>query len=196
MKKLAYLSIAAASAIALASPAAAQDVTGTVNITGTVTAKCLVVPANSDDFTANVDLGELAQDDGTLEATGTLESRFLSSGGTALEARVVCTSAAPTISVDATEITTPTAVAAGYTNRIDYTAHVFVDTTSTSDIEFTNSSTAGALAATPIGGRLANNGGSNISITATNFATANADDLLVAANNYTGQIVVVIAPGA
>ena len=194
MKKLAYLSVAAASLFAIASPAAAQDVTGTVNITGTVAPKCLVVPGAGDDFGTTVALGELAASDGTLATD--LSTRFSSIGGTGLEARVVCTSAAPTISVDATEITSATAATSGYANRIDYTAHVFVDTTSTSDVEFTNSSTGAALAATAIGGRLANNGGNNILITATNFATPAATDLLVAATDYTGQIVVVIAPGA
>lgn len=194
MKKLAYLSVAAASLFAIASPAAAQDVTGTVNITGSVAPKCLVVPGSGSTFGTTVALGELAQADGTLATD--LATRFSSIGGTALEARVVCTSAAPTIAVDATEITSATAATTGYANRIDYTAHVFVDTTSASDVEFTNSSTGAALAATPIGGRVANNGSNNILITATDFATPAATDLLVAATDYTGQIVVVIAPGA
>lgn len=194
MKKLAYLSIAAASLFAIASPAAAQTVTGTVNITGTVAPKCLVVPGAGNTFGTTVALGELAAADGTLATD--LSTRFSSIGATGLEARVVCTSAAPTIAVDATQITSATAATTGYANRIDYTAHVFVDTTSTSDVEFTNSSTGAALAATAIGGRLANNGGSNITITATNFATPAATDLLVAATDYSGQISIVIAPGA
>lgn len=194
MKKLAYLSLAAASAIALASPAAAQTTTGTVNITGTVAPKCLVVPGAGSTFGTTVALGELAQADGTLRTN--LASDFSSIGGTGLEARVVCTSAAPTIAVDATQITSATAAVTGYANRIDYTAHVFVDTTSTNDVEFTNSSLNAPLPATLIGGRLANNGGNNITITATNFATPAATDLLVAATDYSGQIVVVIAPGA
>ena len=194
MKKLAYLSVAAASAIALASPAAAQTTTGTVNITGTVAAKCLVVPGAGNTFGTTVALGELAQADGTLRTD--LATFFSSIGGAGLEARVVCTSAAPTIAIDATEITSATAAVTGYANRIDFTANVAVDTTSANDVPFSNSSTGAALAATPIGGRLANNGGNNITISASNFATPNATDLLVAANDYTGQIVVVIAPGA
>jgi type 1 fimbria pilin len=194
MNKLAILAATAASMVALASPAAAQTVTGTVNITGTVAPKCLVVPGAGDDFGTTVALGELADTDGTLATD--LATRFSSVGGTALEARVVCTSAAPTIAVDATEITSATAAVSGYANRIDFTAHVFVDTTTTTDVEFTNSSTGAALTATLIGGRLANNGGNNILITADNFATPGADDLLVAANDYTGSIVINIAPGA
>ncbi|WP_411340265.1 hypothetical protein V6U71_21245 [Sphingopyxis sp. J-6] len=197
MKKLAYLSVAAASAIALASPAAAQDVTGTVNITGTVTAKCLVVPANSNSFGATVDLGELAKADGTLESSATLETRFLSPTAGALSARVVCTSAAPTITVTATPITITSAPApaAGYTGTVNYIAHAFVDTVSTNDVEFTDASGGGGSGPTAIGGRLANNGSDNINITATNFATTSPTDLLFA-GGYSGQIQVVIAPGA
>jgi hypothetical protein len=194
MKKLAFFAIASASLFAIASPAAAQNVTGTVNITGSVAPKCLVVPGAGSTFGTTVALGELAQADGTLRTD--LATSFTGIGGAALEARVVCTSAAPTIAVDATQITAATAAVTGYANRIDFTAHVFVDTTTTANVEFTNSSTGAAGVATLIGGRVANNGGNNINITATNFATPNITDLLVADNNYTGQIVVVIAPGA
>jgi hypothetical protein len=192
MKKLFAISVAA-SLVAMASPALAQDVTGTVNITGTVAPKCLVVPGAATSFSQNVALGELAQADGTLATD--LAARFLSAGGSGLEARVVCTTAAPTISVDATEIQSTAAAAPGYANRIDFTANVAVTTTN-GTANFSNSSAGAALSAAPIGGRLANNGGNNIAITATGFATENATDLLVAASDYTGQIVVVIAPGA
>lgn len=192
MKKLLGLSVAA-SLLTLANPALAQDVTGTVNITGTVAPKCLVVPGAGNSFETTVALGELAQADGRLATD--LATRFQSIGGAALQARVVCTTPAPTISIDATEITSAAPAASGYANRIDFTANVAVTTVS-SEVAFANSSTVGALAATPIGGRLANNGSNNISITASNFATPNVNDLLVAATDYTGRIVVVIAPGA
>lgn len=194
MKKLLGLSIAA-SLLTMSNAAMAQNVTGTVNITGTVAPKCLVVPGAATSFTQNVALGELAQADGTLATD--LAARFLAAGGTGLNARVVCTTAAPTIAIDATPITTTAAADTGYANRIDFTANVAVTTTASSAATtFTNSSDSPALAATPIGGRLANNGNNNIAITATGFKTASATDLLVAANNYTGSIVVVIAPGA
>ncbi len=194
MKKLIGLSVAAA-LLASASPAFAQDatVTGTVNITGTVAPKCLVVPGAGSNFTANVALGELSQADGRLRTD--LASIFQSAGGPALEARVVCTTPAPTIAIDATAITSGAPVTSGYANLINFTANVAVATVS-SELAFSNSSTGAPLAATPIGGRLANNGGSNIFITASNFATPNVSDLLVAATDYTGSIVVVIAPGA
>ena len=192
MKKILGIS-AAAAMIAMASPAAAQNVTGTVNITGTVAPKCLVAPGAGNTFSQTVALGELSQADGRLATD--LATRFQSIGGAGLQARVVCTTAAPTISVDATEITSAAPSEAGYANRIDFTANVAV-TTVTGSASFSNSSTAAALAATAIGGRLANNGTSNIAITTSNFATPNPTDLLVAATDYSGRIVVVIAPGA
>lgn len=192
MKKLLALS-AAASLMTISSTAFAQDVTGTVNITGTVAPKCLVVPGAGNSFETTVALGELAQADGRLATD--LAARFGTNGGAGLQARVVCTTPAPTISVDATAITSAAPAASGYSNRIDFTANVAVTTVS-SENSFSNSSTAAPLAATPIGGRLANNGNSNIAITASNFATPNVSDLLVAATDYTGRIVVVIAPGA
>lgn len=191
MKKLLGLSVAA-SLLTMGTSALAQDVTGTVNITGTVAQKCLVVQGAGNSFSQNVALGELAQSNGTLAAD--LAARFVTVGGQGLQARVVCTTAAPTIAVDATEITSATAADTGYANRINFTANVAVTTTSGSST-FSNSTTGAALAATPIGGRLANNGGNNIVITATDFATPNPTDLLVAATDYTGRIVVVIAPG-
>jgi hypothetical protein len=184
----------AASALAMAAPASAQTATGTVNITGSVASKCVVLPGSGSTFGTTVALGELAQADGTMR--NNLAATFNAAAG--LTARVLCNTAAPTISVDAEEITAATAATAGYTNRIDYTASVAVTTTGVSPAPFTNDSAVGPLAATLIGGgRLANNGGSNIAITANNFRTVSgATDLLVADPTYTGKITVVIAPGA
>ncbi len=196
MKKLLGLSVAA-SLLTMANPAFAQDVTGTVNITGTVAPKCIVVPGAANSFETNVALGELAEADGRLATD--LATRFTTVGGTGLQARVVCTTAAPTITVDATEITSAAAATVGYANRINFTARVavtVVNGNTTTTPTFTNNSIAAPLAATPIGGRLANNGLNNIAISATDFATPNPTDLLVAANDYSGRIVVVIAPGA
>jgi hypothetical protein len=192
MKKIILASLAAASIVAMASPAAAQSVTGTVNLTGSVAPKCLVVPGAGSAFGTTIPLGELAQADGTVRTDIATQIN----GVTGTTARVVCTSAAPTISVDATALSTAASAAAGYDNSIDFLATVTVDTTTTADVPFTNDSSAAALAATPIGGRVANNGGDNVVITTSNFRTNNVTDLLVASPTYTGSIVVVIAPGA
>lgn len=190
MKKTA--AIVALLATAIATPAAAQSVTGTVTIIGSVAPKCQVLSGAGSTFGTAVDLEELAQANGTLRTD--IAADFNVASG--LEARVVCTSAAPTISVNADAIATSTAPAAGYANTINFTAHVAVDTVTINDVPFSNDSAVAAGSPTLIGGRLANNGGNNITITASNFRTANIDDLLVAATDYQGQIVVVIAPSA
>lgn len=195
MKKIVLLALAA-STVAVATPASAQTVTGTINLTGSVAPKCLVLPGNGSAFgpTAAIQLGELADATGKLRASSTLESQINGVAGTT--ARVVCTSAAPTISVDATALATSATATTGYDNSIDFNANVVV-TTTTGSASFDNDSGSAALPATAIGGRVANNGGDNIVITTSNFRTDNpTTDLLVASPTYTGSIVVVIAPGA
>jgi hypothetical protein len=110
-----------------------------------------------------------------------------------LSTRVVCTSGAPTIAVDADPIASLTPPDAGYSNRIDFLAKVAVVTTGAPGM-FSNDSSGAAGAATPIIGRLANNGGDNITISASAF-TAGAADALLVAGTYAGKITVVIAPG-
>jgi type 1 fimbria pilin len=188
MKKIALIAMAASAAIA--TPAAAQTVSGTITLTGSVSDKCLVVPGGGTSiFGQTVGFGELAQADGTLRAGLATEFNALGIG-----ARVVCTTAAPSITVDATALATAAAPAAGYDNSIDFLATVKVDTTDTADVPFTNDSGSANGVATPIGGRLANNGGNNITVEASNFRTNALTDILVASPTYTGSIVVSIAP--
>lgn len=193
MKKLALLA-AAASAVAIASPAMAQSVTGTVNITGYVNDKCIVVSGTGvdDEFGTTVALGDLAAANGTMATD--LATRFSTIGGAGLSAKVVCTTAAPKISVDADAITAATATAStGYDNSIDFTARATLTTTGTNNGPFDNDSANAAGAATAIGSRLANTA-TNITISALNFRTNAATDLLVADTSYTGKITVVISP--
>lgn len=193
MKK--SLMIGAAVASALAVPAGAQTVTGTINITGTVASKCAVVGGGSaTTFTDNVNLGELAQANGTLEASGTLAARFLGAGGAAPAFRVVCNSATPRVAVDATELTTAGAVGAGYTNRIDYTAHVTVARAAGGTVTFDNATTAGASAPTTVGGAISGAAGNNVTVTADNFVTTAGPTALLVAGTYNGQIAVTITP--
>ena len=200
MKKLVLAAMAAASMVALAGPAAAQSVTGTINITGSVGSKCTVIPSGggtSSTFGATVALGELAQADGSLKASGTLAALFNAGGdGTsAMAFRVVCTSSAPTVAVDATQITTGAGdnATAGYANRIDYQANVGLTLVSGSQT-VSNDSASAATDPTSLTGRLAGTG-NNVVVTAQDFRTASGHDLLEA-GSYTGQVVVTIAPGA
>ena len=198
MRKIVLLALAA-SAASVATPAFAQ-VTGTINLSGKVDPKCLVLPGNGAAFgpSATIQLGEVADATGKLRASSTIETQINGTAGTT--ARVVCTSAAPTISVDATELATTALAATGYHNSIDFNAKVVVTRvigTTVDSATFNNDSSAAPLGATAIGGRVANNGSDNIVITTNNFRTNNpTTDLLVASPTYTGSIVVVISPGA
>lgn len=185
MKKIALVALAA-SVAALATPAAAQTVTGTINMTGSVAPKCFVVPGNGNTFGTTVNFGELAV------ANGTLRTDLATAFGTK-SFSVLCNAGAPTISVDSTALATTTAAATGYDNSIDFQASVAVTTTGANNGPFLNDSSNAALAATAIGSSLANVA-SNINITTSNYRTNALTDLLVADPTYTGSIVVVIAP--
>ncbi|QLC22434.1 hypothetical protein HFP51_09730 [Parasphingopyxis sp. CP4] len=189
------LLIATAIAMTAAAPAAAQSVTGTVNITGSVGEKCLVTdpgPAGNT-FTTTIDLGELAQADGTLR-TG-IEADF-NAGGTGasdVDFRVVCTTANPAVTVDADPIVSANSAPAGYANTIDYQADITFSLVANGSQTVSNDTTAGTPAAASLSDRLAT-GGTNVNVAGSNFRTPNATDVLVADPNYTGLITITIAP--
>ena len=193
MKKILIATLVATSAF-IAAPAAAQTATGTLNITGSVGAKCQVVDAGgaaSGNFASTVALGELSQSNGLLRTD--VASSFNAAGAAALNFRVVCTGATPSVSVDATQITATTVAATGYANRIDYNAtatFTLVGGTQavSNDSAIDATATTGALTS-----RLAGTG-TNVAITASNFRTPGASDVLVADPTYTGKIVVVVSP--
>ncbi|MFM5893072.1 MAG: hypothetical protein ACKOQM_01385 [Novosphingobium sp.] len=184
MKKIAFL--AAATAAVLATPAMAQNVTGTITLQGNVAAKCSVTPGNGSTFAQTVDFLELAQ------ANGTLRTGLATDFGTR-SATVVCNTGTPKISVDANPLATGASAPGGYSNTINYTASVAVNTTGANAGPFSNASNAAPLAATSIGGGSLANAANNINITTSGYATTNLTDILVA-GAYTGNIVVVISP--
>lgn len=186
MKKIIFLALAA-STVAVATPASAQTVTGTIDLTGSVAPKCFVVPGNGSTFGQTVAFGELSQ------ASGILRTDLASTFGTKTYS-VLCTTANPNISVDSTALSTTAPAATGYDNSIDFEARVALTLVSTNAGPFVNDSSNAALVSTPVGSRLANGAG-NIAITTSNYRTGAATDLLVADPTYTGSIVVVIAPG-
>ena len=191
MKKIVLLALAA-STVAVATPASAQTVTGTIDLTGSVAPKCLVLPGAGDTFgtTTSIQLNELAGPDGTLR-TGIAADV---NSNVAMTARVVCTTANPNISVATTALATLAPADTNYDNSIDFKASVAVVTTGTNNGPFFNDSANPPLASTPIGSRLANSG-NNVTITTSNFRTNALTDLLVADPTYTGKIVVLISPG-
>jgi hypothetical protein len=193
MKKLVLLALAA-STVAVATPAAAQDATGTVTITGIVGDKCQVTPVSGGNYLTSRDLLELSQADGTLEASATLATRFGVAGTTAPTFRVVCTTANPKVTVEAAPLLHSVvglqALSGGYTGTIDYTANVKVTTTAALPETVSDTTTAGSTALT-LSNRLAASG-NNVEITTSTFNTAAS--ALLNAGGYSGQIVVTVSP--
>lgn len=189
MKKIALIAMAASAMIA--TPAAAQNVTGTINITGSVAPKCFVNgPAAGTTFGGNVAMGELAQADGTLLPSATLSSTFAAAGAGVLTAQVICTSANPEVSVTSTPLTNVATADAGYDNSIDYTADVTFTRVGGTTLVSDPSAVAAATTAT-LASRLTGTG-TNVSVATSAW---NASGILVS-GSYAGQIQVVIAPGA
>lgn len=189
MKKLALVAMTAAAA--LATPAMAQTTTtGTIIINGSVTPKCSVVPNNAGNtWGTTVELGELAQADGTLATD--LATRFGTEGGEGLSAKVVCTSADADVTVDANPLVGPTGTLPdGYTNTIHYIADVTFKKTD-GNLNVANNSSQGATSQA-LGGRLAPTD-ANITVATNTWRTPVAGDLLIA-GSYTGRIVVTVAP--
>lgn len=187
MKKIALAALAATTAF-IAMPAAAQTVTGTVTITGSVAPKCSVTPGNGNTFARTVAFGELSQANGTLR-TG-LAADFDAAAAPGVQ--IVCNTNTPQVTVTSLPLANVTAAAAGYDNSIDYTAHVAVSkagggTTTIDD----DSAVAAGTGPAPVGGALLN--GVNVAITADNFRTNTATDILVA-GSYSGTVTILITP--
>lgn len=195
MKKIALIAMTAAAAIA--TPAMAQtttptDVTGTINITGTVAPKCFVLgTAVGSTFGTTVAMGELSKDDGTLKSSADLSSKFNSEGGTALDARVLCTSASPQVSVFAEPLVNSVSAPAGYDNSVDYSADVTFSLVGGTDQLVSDSSVDATDTDATLTARL-NGTGTNVEVRTSNWA---ADGVLVS-GSYAGKITVVVAPGA
>ena len=92
MNKILLTALAAASALAIATPAAAQSVSGVVDITGSVADKCIVTDDGtppSGSFGGTVNLGALDDTDGTLKDSSVLAAAFSAAGAANLTYRIV-----------------------------------------------------------------------------------------------------------
>lgn len=194
MKKI--LSLALLASAAVATPAMA-DSTGTIVINGSVADKCAVlVGTNAPDWGTTVNLGELSQSNGTLKPTLTLETAFNTVAAGNQNARVVCTTSNPKISVNANPLVAQTNAAvpgSGYADTVHFQADVKVTKATTAAQTYSNDSNTAAGTPTAIGDRLAASG-TNIEVTTSNWRTLTSSDLLVADTNYQGSIVVTISP--
>ncbi len=190
MKNIIAMTGAATVALLIASPAAAQTVTGNVTLTGTVGEKCLVTNAGATaapNFGGTVSLGQL--DNGTTGELRTI-APVSSTTDANLNFRVVCTTATPNVTVSATPMmnnaATPTA---GYTNRVDYSSKVtFTTVGGTTPVTVSTGGTA-TSGPSALPGRLAASA-NNIQVEADTF---NATGVLLS-GSYSGVITVVVAP--
>jgi len=173
--------------LALPQVVLAQQATGTINITGSVTGRCSVV-GGGQAFTDTINLGELAGGDGRLRTDLTDASP-----DAVRNFSLVCTSATPRVRVSATRLTTGTTAPTGYANAIDYTAQVAVLQASGTPPSITYTTAASLPAPTDVQltAPLAN-AADNVTLRVYSFGTT-AGALLVA-GNYTSVVSITISP--
>jgi hypothetical protein len=185
MNKLLIIASAAA-ATAFALPAMATpvtgDVTGQMNVSGQVTAKC----ANLGSATVDLDVGELA------DANGSVVSDFAQNKHA--EFTVTCTGAAPQVTVAATPLTGPASPPSGYTNLVQYKA--------TATVADANGGSVAPYVLTDGSNPLNSNvavlaaaiatGTGNVKVDLSNPTAVPGSRLI--AGNYTGTVTVTVAP--
>jgi hypothetical protein len=181
-----YLALAAV-ALAIPQVAFAQQTTGTVNVTGTVTGRCGVV-GGGQSFTDTINLGELAGNDGRLRTDLTDASP-----DAVRNFSVICTTATPQVRLSATRLSTPGTEAAGFANTIDFTSEIAVIQASGTppQITYTTASALPAPTNVALTAPLAN-AADNVTLRVYSFGTA-AGALLVA-GDYTSVISITISP--
>jgi hypothetical protein len=198
MNKFALAALAAAAAVA-AFPAAAQTTTGTVNITGTVAGRCSVINSGvaQQSFTGSIDLGRLDADDGTLRSALVSSLSASPADAKTVSARVVCTSANPTIGVQASKLSNGNAAAAadGYSNVIDYTASLKVKTAASTTVEAQYKTLSDSAAVTKkLGGRIAGGSASNVEVSIFGLAPTNGTTSVLEQGTYNSTVSVTIEP--
>lgn len=195
MNKILLTALAAASALAIATPAAAQTVSGVVNVTGSVADKCIVTDDGtppSGDFGGSVNLGQLDDTDGTLKDSSVLAAAFSAAGAANLTYRIVCTTPNTKLSVNANELTTGATVTTGYANTVHYNANVQLSLVGGNQTLSNDTLLVPAGAEQTFTARLAT-GANNVSVTADTFRTPGASDVMLA-GTYSGNIQISIAP--
>lgn len=195
MNKILLTALAAASALALASPAAAQSVSGVVDITGSVADKCIVTDDGtppSGSFGGSVNLGQLDDTDGTLKDSSVLATAFSAAGAANLTYRIVCTTPNTQLTVNANELTTGAIVSAGYANTVHYNANVQLSLVGGNQTLSNDTLLVPAGASQTFTARLAT-GANNVSVTADTFRTPGASDVMLA-GTYNGNIQITVAP--
>ncbi|CAN7472137.1 hypothetical protein [Caulobacter sp. LjRoot300] len=180
--------------LAAAPAAMAQTVTGTVNVTGSVAARCVVITGGSGgSFSGSIPLGELAGTDGTLSTT--LAGSTNAAPGGSTQFRVNCNSAAPKVTLSSTRLAlSPTATApTGYANVIDYTAALDASLASgsTQTVSYVTAAALPAATVQALSDSLAN-AANNLTVKA--YALNTASGALLMAGNYSSVISITIEP--
>jgi type 1 fimbria pilin len=196
MNKILLTALAAASALAIATPAAAQtSVSGVVDITGSVADKCIVTDdgtPTSGSFGGSVNLGQLDDTDGTLKDSSVLAASFSAAGAANLTYRIVCTTPNTKLTVNANELTTGAVVTTGYANTVHYNANVQLSLVGGNQTLSNDTLLVPAGAEQTFTARLAT-GANNVSVTADTFRTPGATDVMLA-GTYNGNIQITVAP--
>ncbi len=172
---LKFTTAAALSVAALSAPALAQSSTGTVDVSGSVEGRCLfTVPSET------ITLGELAL--GGVDGTaGRLDTAKVDTQSATLNGW--CNNAAATMKVEALALTnSAAATSAAFTNRIDFTA-----TAAANDVTASDTTTDAAIGAEEDVGMFSG----DVVVT---LASADAAGKLLVAGDYTGQVLVTLAP--
>ena len=182
-----------AGAVVLSGAPASAQTTGTVNVSGTVSPSCA---AGQTVGPGSIPLGNLAKADGTVNPTPP-------GIGITSDLTVNCASAAPKITVTATDMVNPTPPTAGFTSTVHYHAHVAVDLAAGGSSSFfynTESGTGNATAPTLVGGAIKAPATPNVHVNVDTLNTTNATDILesgnygVGAGGTGGVITFVITP--
>jgi hypothetical protein len=168
MRKLLILAVPA---VLAASPALAQNATGTVTIDGTVQGRCMFTVPNK-----TISLGELS-----LASNGKLDVGKVNGRSETLNGW--CNNTAATMTVTTTELTTVTAATSGFDNRVDYTATAVTGSVNAAD----SSLVAGAGSASGVGLFSGD-------IVVTLSAASSPSSGLMVAGAYSGNVVVTLTP--
>jgi len=197
MKKIVLAALAATTAL-IATPAAAQVVTGTVNVTGTVVGRCSVVQVGGapvQTFGGTIGLGTLDDPDGTLRDNLQSSTSVAPADGLSVNTRVVCTSANPTVEISATNMVTGAGTAGinGYSDNIDYTAQVAVNVAAGGVVTTSyNTFVGGAATSQQLGGPIAAGAADNVHVSVYGLAAENGPTSTLVAGSYLGVITVTI----
>jgi hypothetical protein len=180
----------------MAVPAIAQSVSGQVNVHGFVAPRCGITFAGDSTFSGTINLGELAQSNGTM-LPGLMASSTSSTAGMAAYF-LGCSGATFNVTLSATRLANPGIVAlAPASNIIDYTAEMKI-ALATGGFATVDYTTALPLPAptTQLVNSFVSPVPGNLEVRVFAFLPDNGSTSVLIAGNYDSVITIVITPGA